>query len=82
MGATLLTNLKNAEHIQAQALLNQIIDLNQQVGLAYSTFQRRDSVSFQRIQLGLKARRNIGDAVDESGAIIAADAYEGTPDLG
>ena len=59
-----------------------IIDLHQQAGLAYSTFQRRDSASFQRIQLGLKARRNIGDAVDESGAIIAADADEGTPDLG
>lgn len=82
MGATLLTNLKNAEHIQAQALVNEIIDLNQQAGLAYSTFQRRDSASFQRIQLGLKARRGIHDAVDESGAIIAADADEGTPDLG
>jgi hypothetical protein len=30
----------------------------------------------------LKARRGINDAVDESGAIIAADADEGTPDLG
>ena len=37
MGATLLTNLKNAEHLQAQAVLNEIIDLNHQAGLAYST---------------------------------------------
>ena len=44
--------------------------------------QRRDSASFQRIQLGLKARRGIQDAVDESGAIIQQDADEGTPDLG
>jgi hypothetical protein len=50
--------------------------------MAYSTFRRRDSASFQRIQLGLKAHRGIQDCIDESGAIIAADADEGTPDLG
>ena len=77
-----MTNPKNAEQLQTQAVLNQIIDLNQQAGPAYSMFQRRDSASFQRIQLGLKARRGIGDAVDESGAIIQQDADEGTPDLG
>ena len=50
--------------------------------LAYSQFMRRDSASFQRIQLGLKARKGIQEAVDESGAIIQQDADEGTPDLG
>ena len=59
MGATVLANLKNVEHIQARALLNRIVDLNQEAGLAYSQFMRRDSASFQRIQLGLKARRGI-----------------------
>ena len=54
-----MTNLKNGDYIQAQALLNQVLDMNQQAGLAYSQFQRQDSAAFKRIQLGLKRRQSI-----------------------
>jgi hypothetical protein len=79
--AIFLSKLNNTEHTQAQALLNEIIDIAQQGGLAYSQFMRRDSASFQRIQLGLKRRQSIND-VDPEGAIIAEDAEEGTPEQG
>jgi len=81
MSSALITNLKNADFVQAQVFLNQVIDLSQQAGLAYSEFQRQDSAAFKRIQLGLKRRQSIA-GVDESGAILASDAEEGTPELG
>jgi hypothetical protein len=81
MSSVLMTNLNNKEHAQAQALLNQVLDMNQQAGLAYSQFQRQDTAAFKRIQMGLTQRQRIND-VDESGAILAADAAEGTPELG
>lgn len=62
MNSALLANLHNTEHVTAQALCNQVLDLNQQAGLAYSQFQRQDSAAFQRIQVGLTARQRIADA--------------------
>ena len=59
-----------------------MIDLGQQAGLAYSEFQRQGPDATKRIAIGLKARQNINDFIGEDGAIIAADAAEGTPDLG
>jgi hypothetical protein len=41
--ATLLKLLPNAEHQQAQALLQEVINLSQQGGIAYSEFERGQS---------------------------------------
>ncbi len=79
--AIFLSKLQNTEHTQAQILLNESIDIAQQGGLAYSQFMRRDSASFQRIQLGLKRRQSIND-VDPEGTILSEDMDEGTPEQG
>jgi hypothetical protein len=68
--ATLLKLLPNAEHPQAMALLNQVIDLAQQGGIAYSEFERGRYNSVARIALGLKARQNIDEVIGEDGAIL------------
>jgi hypothetical protein len=47
--------------------LNQVIDVAQRGGLAYSEFQRQAPDAIRRIELGLKARQNIN--VGEDGAI-------------
>lgn len=62
MNSALLSNLKNADYIQAQALLNQVIDLNQRAGLQYSQFQNQDSAAFKRIQIGLTQRQRINES--------------------
>lgn len=74
MNAALLQNLPNTDHHNAQVYLNQVIDLNQQAGLAYSEFQRQSPDAFKRIAIGLKARQNINDLISEDGAIIPQDA--------
>jgi hypothetical protein len=79
--ASFLSKLNNTDHTQAQALLDEVITIAQQGGVAYSGFMRRDSASFQRIQLGLRQMRRV-KGVDESGAILAEDADEGTPEQG
>ena len=65
--ASLLEKIPNAEHEQAQGLLNQVIDTAAKGGLAYSEFQRQAPDAMKRIELGLKARQNIN--VGEDGAI-------------
>ena len=79
--ASFLSKLQNTEHAQAQALLDEVITIAQQGGVAYSGFMRRDSATFQRISLGLRQMGRVKD-VDESGAILAEDADEGTPEQG
>jgi hypothetical protein len=70
MNGTVLDKLPNAEHEQAQALLNQVIDTAQRGGLAYSEFQRQAPDALRRIELGLKARQRINEPkVGEDGAI-------------
>jgi hypothetical protein len=68
--ATLLKLLPNAEHQRAQALLNQVIDLAQQGGIAYSEFERGRYNSVARIALGLRQRQNIDEVIGEDGAIL------------
>jgi hypothetical protein len=55
LNATLLQLLPNAEHAESQALLNQVLDLAQQGGLAYSEFARGRYNSVARIALGLRS---------------------------
>lgn len=65
--ASLMEKVPNAEYAGSQALLNQVIDIAQRGGLAYSEFQRQAPDAIRRIELGLKARQNIN--VGEDGAI-------------
>jgi hypothetical protein len=68
--ATLLKLLPNAEHQQTQALLNEVINLAQQGGIAYSEFERGRYNSVARIALGLRQRQNIDEVIGEDGAIL------------
>ena len=78
LNATLLQLLPNAEHDEAQALLNQALDLAQRGGLAYSEFERGRYNSVARIALGLKARQKIDDFIGEDGAILQGELEAGT----
>ena len=68
--ASLLEKIPNAEHEQAQGLLNQVIDTAAKGGLAYSEFQRQAPDAMKRLELGLKARQNVNEPkIGEDGAI-------------